>query len=399
MWRRILLAGGLALALFAGTRLVRGELARMAWETRRAALLELATEHVPARTDARRPWELGFETQQTLSQSSSRFSELIDAERPTFAWGAEPPRSLSAGERAWIADMHQELSGLARVVEQLRRLDVEDLEWHGEVVRLGFLRECTHLLCASAWQAAEEGRPSSAAQHLVDALALARATDGGDSMSLLVRASAEGIALRSARALLASGQVSATLLRGALAPLLADWSYAPDAAEARLYRDLTQLAAFEPPGDDHWSAWARRYGYALEWARPVERALDATRLPVRSGPWAGSQYGETPNTWFVATEALHRRHAQRNVALTALAVADWRERHGTWPGTLADLGEELGDEDRLDPWTGRPLAYSLGESGARIGPATWALAVGKPVEEEAAEQALLAWTLAGTGRD
>lgn len=67
---------------------------------------------------------------------------------------------------------------------------------------------------------------------------------------------------------------------------------------------------------------------------------------------------------------LHARHAQRNVALTALAVAAFRERHGRFPAALTEL-DGLAPELTLDPLTGSPLAYARSDSQAEVGPAAW----------------------------
>src|SRR5262249_27226257 len=97
----------------------------------------------------------------------------------------------------------------------------------------------------------------------------------------------------------------------------------------------------------------------------------------------------SPQCWIGFALQLHGLHAARNVALTALAVAAFREEHGAFPASLSELGE-MPPERAQDPLTGRPLPYSLTDAGARVGPAAWAERVDVP---EQLDESLYVWTL------
>jgi hypothetical protein len=148
-----------------------------------------------------------------------------------------------------------------------------------------------------------------------------------------------------------------------LAPLLEDWSYDPGLARRTIRRDLAALESM----DEHSAR-------GLEMLRGVERALELAGGPVEEVIRLRAERDPTrPErgtvTWLGAPWYLHARHARRNVALAALAVAAYREQHGRWPESLGAL--DLPADQMLDTLEQEPLAYVSGEDWARVGPASW----------------------------
>ena len=86
---------------------------------------------------------------------------------------------------------------------------------------------------------------------------------------------------------------------------------------------------------------------------------------------------------------LRQSESQRNVALTALAAAAFREQHERFPTSLAEI-DDLPREQTLDPLTGAPLPYALVEGLARIGPAAWGEQVSGP---SLLDDSLYVWSL------
>ncbi|HEX6884174.1 MAG TPA: hypothetical protein VF530_12410 [Planctomycetota bacterium] len=387
MPRRLLIASGIALVLVLGARWARVELAERAWTKRRAELAQLA---LPPET-LRRPWEVRYEALAQRVAGAQRFDELLESpHRPQVAWGSGEPRALDEFETLWVAAARDEYAGLDSILRELRALPPEELAWHGEAVKLLFLREVVNFLCARAWLAVDAGGFAEAVQHHGDALRLAQATDAASLIGTMVRYAAQTIVLRSVRGALVRG-VPAGELRATLAPVLATWAYDPARAERGLRGELTAFLeqVGEATPDDPLDA--------LRQFRPIEEALALARAPLASTPWGRGEPGTGPTArddgrlqhWDVGVRQLHAFHAAGNVALTALAVAAHRERHAAWPATLADVAD-LPREHALDPLTGAPLAYALTADGVRIGPAAW----GERVESwDDVDASPFVWTL------
>jgi hypothetical protein len=272
------------------------------------------------------------------------------------------------------------------VLLELRALPLDTLEWHGETARLGTQRELVNALCGRAWLALEGQDQARAVLLYADALRLNRASDDGTTMGGMIRYACDHTVLASLRSALALG-LSPALARTVLAPLLEDWSYDPGRAERVIRRDLAALEN----ADEQEQSWSPAQG--LEMLRGVERALELTggpveeviRLRAERDP-ARPERGIV--TWLGAPWYLHARHARRNVALTALAVAAFREEHGCWPESLAAL--DLPAEQTLDTLETEPLAYVSGADWARVGPASW----GERAEPwNGAGESPYAWTL------
>jgi len=359
MKRIVALALVLVLALAAVVRF-RGHDER-AWSARRGELRGLALTP----STLRRPWEVRLQSLQERLHAAPRFDEIAGSpHRPVVVLGEGEPRALDELERVWVEGLWNELFGLDAVLSDLRALALDDLSWNGESTRLSFVRECTLALCARAWLALEGGDPAGATLAYADALRFARATDDGTSLALLARVACEQMVLDSVRTALSLGLPARAALDG-LAPLLTDWSFAPEAAEARIRRDLSGLV----DEDGRWHDAT----FALDWFAPVEAALALAEEPAAAvaehGP-SRSDADERERRWTLAIEHLHARHARRNVALTALSVAAFREEHGALPATLDALPVET-RAAALDPLTGEPLPYARSADGARIGPAAW----------------------------
>lgn len=374
MIRRILVIGALGVAVAGGARFVLAELTERRWERRKAELLEMAV----FQPKERRPWEVRFESLVERVGSSPRMSEIIDSPyRPVVCLGDEAPRALDEFERVWVAALWNELTGLDPILAELRKLPIDALAWHGETAKLVTTREATVALCARAWMAAETGDSEGAGLAYADALRLARATDDGSTMGTLIRFTSEQTTLRSLRSVLDLG-ASPSALQATVAPLLMDWNYDARAAERMVRRDLTWLAEVEESGEEMFGP-----AVGLQRLAPIEGVLELAHGPIE----AVVRLGEERVSGRIATTPrddlrlharplsyLHARHSQRNVALTALAVAAYHERHGTFPGQLSDL-EALAPELTLDPLTGSALPYSRSDSGAEVGPAAWGMRV------------------------
>ncbi len=370
MIKRILVIGSLGLAVAGGARFALHELTERKWERRKTELLEIAV----FQPKERRPWEVRFESLVERFRHSEVKDEILDSMyRADVCVGSEAPRALDDFERVWVAALWNELTGLDPVLEELRKLPIDTLVWHGETAMLGTMRELTLALCARAWTAAEVGDSQGAAQAYADALRLASATDDGTTMGTEIRYTCEQTTLGSLRSALSLG-ASPSALQAAVGPLLMHWNYNAPAAERIIRRDLTWLAEVEKGGEEI-------YGPAegLQQLAPIETLLELASGPIE----AVVRLRETPPSGRVASAprddlwllsrpicTLHARHAQRNVALTALAVAAFRETHGAFPTTLTEL-TDLPPAHALDPLTGARLPYSVSGGTARIGPAAW----------------------------
>jgi hypothetical protein len=378
--KKLLVIGAVGAALVLGTRLALAELTEHAWYVRKRKLAELAL----VRPEGRRPWEVRFDALVEHARTSPRFREITDSPyRPYPALGSEDPRPLDEFERLWIETLLAELQGLDAVLAVLRKSPPEDLEWNGDTARLGTQREITSALCGRAWLALEAGDPAAAAGVYADALRLARATDDGSVMGTHVRIGSEGIVFRAIRGALAF-RASPRALRKELVPLLEPLAFDPARAERVIRRDLAEIPAAEASGEP-WNDPA----YMLAHYASVEDGLALAHEPpqaVRARFEAERGGSDVARGWETGIQSLHWLHAQRNVALTALAVAAHREKHGRFPATLAEIAD-LPDEHALDPLAGTPLPYSTDGASARIGPTAWS-----PPSDEP-ERAPDVWTL------
>ena len=61
-----------------------------------------------------------------------------------------------------------------------------------------------------------------------------------------------------------------------------------------------------------------------------------------------------------------RYEAERRGTLASFAAHDFRERHGRWPETMAEIGEAYGYDIATDPFTGLDYGYEVTEDGPRI---------------------------------
>jgi hypothetical protein len=369
--RRLTIAVAVLLTLVLGAYVGRRAWYERAWQERRGQLLDMAL--FPG--TLRRPWEIRLQGLHERVRTSPRMTEITASpHRPVVTIGDGPPRKLTAAERVWVESLWNELVGLDGVLTQLRSLELDELAWHGESMRSSVAREMTTALCASAWLALEEDDDAGALACWADALRLARATDDGTTLSLITRATSERTVLGAVRAALGFG-LSPLAALTELAPLLADWEYTGERAEQRIRRDLASLADTLEGEDELGDP-----GHALAHCRPVEAALSLASEPAATFVARGLRDGPE-RQWTVAMQQLHARHAERNVALTALAVAAFREEHGALPASLADLPPRAA-ELALDPLTGEPLPYARTETGARVGPAAWGTRVDRWSDEE-----------------
>lgn len=364
MNRRLLVLGTLGLLLAGGARYALSELSARAWSKRKGELLELAL----FQPELRRPWEVRLQSALDCVKASPRFDELCtSSHKPFVALGEGEPRALSELEKVWVSAAENEFVALEPLLTTLRKQALTELEWHGPVLSLGVLREVSNALCARAWLALESHDDEAAARAYADALRLTRATDDGTSLGCMIHAACDDIVLRALRSALALG-LAPTAARAELAPLLDGWAYD---AEHALRRDLsfvadtTQLDGEATPPTEALKDYAGvQSGLALV-RGPVEELL---RFHAR--PEDEQQANVATAKWTVAAMTLHQLRAKRAVALVALAVAAFHERHARFPASLAEL-EDLPAAQTLDPLTGAPLAYALDDAGARVGPAAW----------------------------
>ena len=365
---RALTIGSLVLAVTGGAYFAWNRPER-AWERR---LIELRRLAIP-NPGPREPWELAYEALKERLLDSPRFDELTSSDHPAHrAWSEGEPRALDPLEREWLAGMWSELAGLDEILASLRLLPLEEIGRHGtdEPAKMYLTREIANALCGRAWLALEVGDDARALAAWTDALRMARALDEGTTVGTVIRGISEGIVLGNVRASLELG-MNASLVRQELLPFYLDCGNVASRAEHAIRRDLSVLGSAE-------SIPAR----ALEACRGVEEALARTREPARA---FFEEYERVPynERLVIVIDYLHRWHAWRNVAFTALAVAAHREQHGRLPATLDEIAT-LEPELRLDPWTGIDLPYQLASSEARIGP---------PAAQECASDVFAEWTL------
>jgi len=386
MIRRILVIGSIGLALAGGARFAWKELTDRAWEERKGELLALAI----FQPELKRPWEVRFASIQERLLSSPSFREVSDSgHKPYAALGNGEPRALDDLERVWMAAIWHELGALEGVLAELRKLPLAAFEWHGPTASLLVQREITNALCGRAWLALDGGDDAAAAGSYADALRLARAADDGTTMGGMTRCACERTVLASLRSALSSGFSPGTA-RTALVPLLEDLAYSPDRAQYAIRRDLSYVGDLTEREEEPWPT-----AYALQWHAGVEEALGLVRGPaeelirLQDAEREEKSADGSPQCWIGLALQLHELHAVRNVALTALAVAAFREEHGAFPASLSELAE-MPPEHARDPLAGTPLPYSLADSGARIGPAAWGERVDAP---EDLDDSLYVWTL------
>jgi hypothetical protein len=382
MIRRLVVVAGIGLALVVAGRFALGELTERAWKRRREELLALAVHPTPLR----RPWELRFETLLLRTDFATHRGEHWDsAHVPIVAWGGEDARPLDEFERVWLESVLADWDGLEAILAELRRLPLEDLTWGGATAKLLDLREATDVLCARAWQDLGEGDGAGAARAYSDALRLVRATDDGTTLALMVRAACENTVLAAARAAL-DFAADARELRAALTPHLADW-IDPAGAEDRMRRDLCWLEEPGADSEEHWDDPA----FALGQFRDFETVLQRARVPFRCDDERADLHGQA-RAWDGLLRVLAERHARRNVACTALAVAASRASSGAFPSALDSI-PDLRAEESLDPFTDRRLPYRVSDGLARIGPAS--SCDPRAAGEAHGERALCQWTLRG----
>lgn len=363
MNRRLLVLGTLGLLVAGGARYALSALSERAWEKRKHELLELAL----FQPELRRPWEVRLQSALDCVKASPHFGELCDStHKPFVAVGEGAPRALDELEKVWLMAAESEFAPLEPLLATLKKQPLAELEWHGPVMSLMVLREVTNALCARAWLAHEDGGDDAAARAYADALRLTRATDDGTQLGCLIHATCDGILLRALGSALAFG-LSPTVARAELAPLLDGWAYDAEHTLRRdlsLVTDLTQCDGESTPPREALGLYADvEAGLALV-RGPVEELVRANAQP------ADIQDARSPRKWTYAAMTLHQLESKRNVALTALAVASFRERRERFPTALSEL-EDQPREQTLDPLTGAPLPYALVDEGARVGPAAW----------------------------
>jgi hypothetical protein len=247
------------------------------------------------------------------------------------------------------------------------------------------LREVTSALCARAWLACEDADDVAATRAYADALRLSRATDDGTQLGCMIHTVCDGIVLRSLRSALAFGLAPA-FARAELAPLLDGWPYDAEHTlrrELSSVADLTRLDGDSTPPSEALGLYAGvEAGLALV-RGPVAELVRAHALPD------DDRNPRSPRKWLHAALSLHQFRSEQRVALTALAVASFRERHERFPASLAEV-DDLPREQTLDPLTGAPLPYALVEGLARIGPAAWGEQVDVPSR---LDDSLYIWSL------
>jgi len=363
MIRRLLVLGTLGLLVAGGARYALSELSERAWQKRKGELLALAL----FQPELRRPWEVRLESALNCVKGSPRFDELCTSgHKPFVAFGEGEPRALGEMEKVWLMAAEGEFAPLEPLLATLRKQPLAELEWHGPTMSLMVLREVVNALCARAWLAHEDGDDLAAARAYADALRLTRATDDGTQLGCILHATCDGIVLRALGAALAFG-LSPTTARAELAPLLDGWAYDAEHTLRRdlsLVTDLTQCDGESTPPREALGLYADvEAGLALV-RGPVEELVR-----VRAQP-ADDRDARAHRKWALAAMSLHQIESERSVALTALAVASFRERYERFPTALSEM-DDLPREQTLDPLTGAPLPYALVDEGARVGPAAW----------------------------
>ncbi|MCX7424248.1 MAG: hypothetical protein NTW96_01205 [Planctomycetia bacterium] len=244
--------------------------------------------------------------------------ELPEAERAT----PKEFRDFSDRYRAVLDTVHLALDNPYRVPLKYDPTDL-DLE------ALQGVRQTARALVADAGVASMNGDDEAASDRYLDTLRLGDAyARGGLVLHWLVGSAVQSIGLFGVHERIDS--MTASLRR--------DWIGRLPALEAQ-FESMDACSE----RDDIWS------NHAYGWQGRLIHVL--TDDPGESEMWAQCE---------IRRQALHR------LLIVELALANYRDEHGTHPRALADLVPEHLERLPDDPFSGKPLVYRLTDEGFRL---------------------------------
>jgi hypothetical protein len=267
-------------------------------------------------------------------------------------------------------------------------------------------REVAYLLRFAALRRAEDGDVHGALADCRAAINAGRSIgDEPLAVSMLIRAACVAMACTTAERALARGEPAPAEL-AALQKLLEDEDAYPDlwycmhGERAWMHEVVTGIEIGAIPvsqfvgrtphpvekllGPVLRPSFRSEHTSILSW---MTRYVDSTRLPPRDQIAAveaiRTEIGSAPRTAILThllmpslvkvSESSHRKHAQMRALIAALAAERYRQAHGVWPQSLADLVPAELAAVPPDPFDGQPLRllhvpdgveiYSVGPDG------------------------------------
>ncbi|HVS11589.1 MAG TPA: hypothetical protein VMS76_17095 [Planctomycetota bacterium] len=307
------------------------------------------------------------------SEILARIDALGERLRPFGGEPYTPPWMWKREHEPLLADMLAPLDfffdGLAEILEspEARSLLAEDAVVARRIARLGTLRGWSNLLGGRAVLASRRpGGSADCARSLALAFDLLHLKDGATANDCILRVGMEGIEIEALQEALASDSIDASLLRAAL-----DGRLARTAAPERLEMALRSEIAFFEEASADLQAFALAgdctRGEALAWLQgdleSLREALDLAGSKTPQG-WQRGLAVAWPLAGVVQSSLVHRRRLE--LARTALALREHRQRYGCWPSDLRELEPGV---PLADPVSGEPFAFESTGSGVRLAPA------------------------------
>jgi len=243
--------------------------------------------------------------------------------------------------------------------------------------------------CFSLWidllivGAFEGWEGSGAAYGLGRALDVARLMDSGLMVGGLKRAFGQSRVYRASYLVLEQELISPTRLRGELENRLVrnvelDYPGAVFMEERSFSARALQELALEERICAGFSGDLRG---VMDQLRELERYTAIARVPpedfidaLSETPSGGRAAGMRYRDYLTS---LHTHVALGEMLRVALALAEYRERQGTWPSDLAMIAGSFPDGLPLDPHTGEPFLYELEDGGISLGPPAIAVLQGE----------------------
>ena len=284
-----------------------------------------------------------------------------------------PPWMWAREHEPLLADLLAPLDfffdGLAEIVEspEGRAVLAQDVVVARRTARLATLRGWTNLLGGRAVLASREpGGSRTSAHSLALAFDLLHLEDSARANDCMLRVGMEGIAIAALHEVLASDSIDAGLVRALL-----DERLARAAAPDRLAMALRGEIAYYEEASADLQAFALAVdctrGEALDWLQgDLEGLGDSLDLADSAAPraWQRLLTVASPMAFAVRASLVHRRRLE--LARTALALREHRQRYGCWPSDLRELEPGV---PLADPVSGEPFAYESSESGMTLAPA------------------------------
>ena len=248
------------------------------------------------------------------------------------------------------------------------------------------LREAGRVLAVDAACNAEIGDSTKSARSLVTGLRLARCLrDWPSSIGLLVGVATDSICLSALERCLEVCEFSVDDLQAlrreldredreltSIFALYGDRAVGNDYFERKLAGSSAQLGRFIPGWPEApVFRYNERVGRVIDiCSLPVWQRLDhmralegATQPKGKIGPFLRVLDDTFVPRYSRVVESEVKLHARLRVARAALAVEEWRLRHGTWPDSLQQLVPGIIEAFPQDAFSGEPIRYRKTANG------------------------------------